>query len=358
MRLLDRYIVRECLKILGLCLVLFIGVYLVVDLFEKLGRFLEARATVGMITSYYVFRLPKIFTEVLPVAVLLSCLLSLGGLAKNNEVLAMKMGHVSALRIALPCIGIGLAASLASWTTVEYIAPRASEQALNIERVEIRHLPAHRITRDSDIWYRAQGDRFVHISLIEPQAGLIRGISVFQLSPSFDLIRRMDAREASWGPEGWTLRDGYQLELKTNPIRITPFREIRVELRERPEEFARVARSPEEMSYAQLREYIDKLVKSGVSATRYVIDLHAKVAIASVSLIMAVLGVSFGLRTGRSGVALWVGVCIPLGFLYYMLLSVGISLGRGGVIPPLLAPWIPNLLFGTASVASLWRLRG
>ena len=124
MRILDRYVIRECLKILGLCLVVFMGVYLVVDLFEKLGRFLEARADAGMILRYYFFRLPKIFTEVLPVAVLLASLLSVGGMAMNNEVLAMKMGQVGALRIALPCIGIGLAASLASWITVEYIAPR------------------------------------------------------------------------------------------------------------------------------------------------------------------------------------------------------------------------------------------
>lgn len=358
MRILDRYIVRECVKVLGLCLVVFIGIYVVVDLFEKLSRFLEARVSAGLIVRYYVFRLPKIFTEVLPVAVLLACLLSLGSLARNNEVLAMKMGQVGALRIALPCIGVGLAASALAWVAVEYVAPPASERALNIERTQVRRLPAHRITRDSDIWYRAQDDRFVHISLIEAQSGVIRGMSIFELSPRFDLLRRIDAREATFGPQGWTVHDGYQLELDKNPIRIAPFTQMTLSLRERPEEFARVARSPEEMSYVQLRQYIDRLVKSGVIATRYMVDLHAKVATALVSLIMAILGVSFGLRTNRSGVMIWVGVCIPMGFLYYMLLVLGISLGRGGAVPPLVAAWLPNLVFGTTGVISLWRLRG
>jgi lipopolysaccharide export system permease protein len=358
MRILDRYLVRECVKVLGLCLVVFIGIYVVVDLFEKLSRFLEAHVSAGLIVRYYVFRLPKIFTEVLPVAVLLACLLSLGGLARNNEVLAMKMGQIGALRIALPCIGVGLAASLLAWVTVEYVAPPASERALNIERTEVRRLPAYRITRDSDIWYRAQDDRFVHISLIEAQAGIIRGMSVFELSPDFDLLRRIDARDATFEPQGWTVHDGYQLELDKNPIRITPFKELTLSLKERPEEFARVARSPEEMSYAQLREYIDRLVKSGVSATRYMVDLHAKAATALVGLVMAILGVSFGLRTSRSGVMFWVAVCIPMGFLYYMLLVLGFSLGRGGALPPLVAAWLPNAVFGAAGVVSLWRLRG
>jgi lipopolysaccharide export system permease protein len=358
MRLLDRYIARECAKVLGLCLVVFVGIYVVVDLFEKLSRFLQANVGAEVIVRYYLFRLPKIFTEVLPVAVLLACLLSVGGLARNNEVLAMKMGQIGALRIALPCLAVGLAASLVAWMTVEYLAPRASERALNIERTEVRRLPAHRVTRDSDIWYRAQDDRFVHISLIETQTGTIRGMSIFELSPDFDLLRRIDAREASFDSETWILRNGFQLELTADPIRIAPFEEMTVSLKEGPEEFARVARSPEEMSYAQLRRYIDRLVKSGVGATRYLVDLHAKVATALVSLVMAILGVSFGLRTGRSGVMIWVGVCIPMGFLYYMLLVLGFSLGRGGAIPPLVAAWLPNLVFGAAGVVSLWRLRG
>ncbi len=358
MRILDRYIVRESVKLLGLCLVVFIGIYVVVDLFEKLSRFLEAHVSPGLIVRYYVFRLPKIFTEVLQVAVLLACLLSLGNLARNNEVLAMKMGQIGALRIALPCIGVGLAASALAWIAVEYVAPPARERALNIERTQVRRLPAYRITRDSDIWYRAQDDRFVHISLIEAQSGLIRGMSIFELSPDFDLLRRIDAREATFGPQGWTVHDGYQLELDKNPIRITPFTQMTLSLKERPEEFARVARSPEEMTYAQLREYIDRLVKSGVTATRYLVDLHAKVATALASLIMAILGVSFGLRTNRSGVMLWVAACIPMGFVYWVVLQLGIQFGRAGSIPPLVAAWIPNLVFGTAGVLSLWRLRG
>ncbi len=358
MLLLDRYIARECAKLLGLCLLVFVGVYVVVDLFEKLARFLEAQVNPGLIIRYYLFRLPKILIETLPVAVLLACLLGVGGLAKNNEVLAMKMGHLGSLRIAVPCIGVGLAASIFAWITVEYIAPRASERALNIERTQVRRLPAHRITRDSDIWYRAQDDRFVHISLIEAQSGLIHGMSIFELSPSFDLLRRIDAGEASWGPDGWSVRNGYQMELNKNPIRITPFKELRLSLKERPEEFARVARSPEEMSYAQLRAYIDRLVKSGVSATRYMVDLHAKVSIAMASLIMAVLGASFGLRTGRAGVMIWVAACIPMGFVYWVVLQLGISFGRAGALPPLIAAWLPNVVFAAAGVVSLWRLRG
>lgn len=358
MRILDRYVARECLKLLGLCLVIFVGIYLVVDLFEKLSRFLEARVTAHLILRYYFYRLPKILVEVLPVAVLLASLLTLSGLGRHNEILAMKMGHVSTLRIALPCLIVGALASGAAWIVAEHVAPGANERALAIERMEVRRLPAYRTAQDKDIWYRAEGNRFVHISLIETGTGLIRGMSVFTLSDDFQLLERVDAQEAAWEAEHWTLRDGYRLDQREAALQITPFARLTLPLQERPEEFARIAPSPEEMSFAELRRYIERLTRSGVNVTRYRVDLHAKVAIAAVSLIMVVIGVSFGMRVGKGGVMLWAGVCIPMGFLYWTLLSVGFSLGRTGAAPALLAVWLPNLVFGLAGLLSLWRLRG
>jgi lipopolysaccharide export LptBFGC system permease protein LptF len=54
----------------------------------------------------------------------------------------------------------------------------------------------------------------------------------------------------------------------------------------------------------------------------------------------------------------WVGACIPMGFLYWLLLVLGFQLGRGGALPPLAAAWLPNLVFGLGGLFSLWRLRG
>jgi lipopolysaccharide export system permease protein len=358
MRLLDRYIGRECLKLLILGLAVFVGVYLVVDLFEKLSRFLEARVSAELILRYYFFRFPKIVIEMLPVAVLLASLLTLSGMARYNELLAMKMGQISALRIAAPCILVGLVASGAAWGIAEYVAPAANEHALAIERMEVKRTPAYRLTQDRDVWYRAEGDRFVHIGVIDTRAGVIRSINVFRLSPNFEVLERVDAQEATWRGGDWELKHGYRLDQRTSPLRVAAFDSLRLDVKESPEEFARIAPSPEEMSYAQLKTYIERLTRSGVSVLRYQVDLHAKGAVAAVSLVMALIGVSFGMRTGKSNVMLWVGACIPVGFVYWTMLSFGVSLGRTGALPPVIAVWLPNALFGLAGLFSLWRLRG
>jgi lipopolysaccharide export system permease protein len=358
MRILDRYIASECLKLIGLALILFTGVFVIVDLFEKFPRFLEAHVRPDLVLRYYALSLPSIFIQVLPVAVLLASLLTLGGMARYNEVLAMKMGQVGSLRIAAPCLAVGIVASGCAWVASEYLAPSMSERALNIERTQVRRLPAYSITKNSDIWYRAQDNRFVYISLIEAQSGTIRGMSIFELSPTFALVRRYDAQQAVWNGNGWHLRQGYQMSFGGGRMEITPFTETAVPLSEQVQDFARIARSPQEMTYAQLRQYIERLESSGVKAARYRVDLQAKVATALVSLVMAMLGVSFGLRTGKAGVMIWVGACIPLGFVYWVLLSLGIQLGRGGALPPILAAWLPNTVFAVAGLVSLWRIRG
>ena len=358
MRLLDRYIGRECLKLLGLCLVVFLWAYVVADLFERFSDFLEAGTEPALIARYYVLSLPGFLLQVLPVAVLLSSVLTLGLLARNNELIAMKAGHVSTLRIALPCLVVGLVASLAAWLTAEHLAPRASEQALNIWRTQVSRVSTYSLARGHDIWYRAEGNRFVHVALIEPSSGLIRGMSIFELAPEFDLLRRVDARVAVWDRNEWTLRDGYRLELDRTPARIESFEEMDVHLEEGPRDLARVDRAPEEMSYAELREQVERLARSGVSVTRYRVDLEAKAALSMASVVMALIGVSFGLRTGKVNTMLWVGLCIPTGLLYWLVLGYGFQLGRAGVLSPVIAAWLPNLVFGIGGLLSFWRLRG
>src|SRR3990170_3212857 len=111
MRILDRYVAREFLKIVAMALTVFVGIYVIVDLFEKLGRFLEAGVAPRILFRYYLFSLPDIFFKVMPVAVLLSSLLALGTMARHNELLAMKMGQIGTLRIALPCLALAVGLS-------------------------------------------------------------------------------------------------------------------------------------------------------------------------------------------------------------------------------------------------------
>ena len=362
MRILDRYIAREFLKILVMALAVFVGIYLIVDLFEKLRSFLEAQVPVRFIVRYYLFSLPTIIFQVMPVAALLSSLLALGTMGRHNELLAMKMGQIGTLRIALPCLALALFVSGVALGLGQSVIPRASERAQDIMRTRVKKLPAIRLGRQNNIWYRARGDEFhqpfLHIGLADVGSRVLRDVTLLELTPQFVPMRRLDAREAVWEQDGWVFKDGYMWMFSgSGETQLERFQRMAVGLAERPEELTRVVRAPEEMSYAELKDYIQRLAQSGVDVRRYWVDLDAKLSLPFASAVMALIGIAFGLRTGKTGVLVWVGACVPLGFLYWVLLSLGFSLGRGGALPSLAAAWLPNALFAAGGLIALAKVR-
>src|SRR3990172_2941402 len=142
MRILDRYLSFEFLKVLTFSLIVFLPLYVIVDLFDRLTRFLDAPAWV--VGQYYYYRLPWIAFQVMPVSVILASLLSLGNLTRHNELLAMKMGQLSSLRIVTPLLILSLMVSLAALTMGESIVPSMNERALNLYRVKGKKVAAFR----------------------------------------------------------------------------------------------------------------------------------------------------------------------------------------------------------------------
>jgi lipopolysaccharide export system permease protein len=357
MRLLDRYLGMIFLKAFANSLVVFLVLYVIVDLFDRLSRFLDVSGLV--VIQYYFYRLPWIGYQVMPVAVLLAALLSLGNLARHNELLAMKIGQLSFVRIVAPILILSFLTSVAALILGESIIPRMNERALNVYRVKVKKVSAFRRTRENDIWYRAKGNRFLNISLMETASGTVQGFTLFELSPDFQLVRRVDAREARWQDGKWMLKDGFvSLTRPDGTYQVNPFTSLALDLEEKPEDLAQVVRESEEMNSAELREYIGKLIKSGVNSIRYQVDLAAKTSTAFVSLVMALIGIAFALRTGKGGVMAWTGACVVVAVCYWLLLLASINLGRGGVLPPLVAAWLPNALFVAAGLGSVLTAKG
>jgi len=109
------------------------------------------------------------------------------------------------------------------------------------------------------------------------------------------------------------------------------------------------------MGFFELRQYIKKLQSDGYYATQYLVDLNGKIAISLVSILLVVIGVSFSLRSERSGgAAQSIGMGIAIGFSYWLIFAFSLSLGRSGTIPPILAAWLADILF---TVAAVWMIR-
>jgi lipopolysaccharide export LptBFGC system permease protein LptF len=144
--------------------------------------------------------------------------------------------------------------------------------------------------------------------------------------------------------------------LRADTSKFTAFQTARLPL-EPADYFVTEAPDADRMNYAQLKGYIDELKTSGYNVLEYEVALQRKLAFPLVTVIMTLIAVPFAVTTGRRGAMYGIGVGIVLALLYWTMISVFAALGAGGLVPPALAAWAPNVIFGAAAAYLLLTVR-
>lgn len=358
-RILHRYVAREYLKIFSLSLSSLILIYVVVLFFQKANLFIKYQAPFYLVFEYLLYKIPEFtFQWTLPYAVLLATLLTLGTLSRHSEITALKAGGISLYRITLPLFFIALIISFFSFLGNDYLVPFANQTTRYLVDIKVRKEQPVSFFKNYKIWYHSD-HRIFNIQLLDPKKKTLEGFTLYQFDDHFRCIQRIDAREAKWVNGVWRFYQGAMRNFaQDGSFKTTPFKEIEFSMDENWESFQKIERAPEEMSYAELRTYIQKIQSSGYDATRYLVDLYAKLSYPLLNLIMVLIGIPFALKTGRSGgVALSIGMSVLIGLTYGVTFYIFLSFGRSGVLPPLLSSWIPTLLFGLSGIFTLMSVR-
>jgi lipopolysaccharide export system permease protein len=356
-RILDRYIARDFLILFFLALAVLVATAVLVNLFERLHRYVEWGVPVSSILSYYFYTLPRETLRLSPFALLIASFLSVGKFNRNYELLAMQMARLHPLRAVLPIVFLAVVITAILTVVQEVIAPGASEIALQIKHQLTKKDVPFRRTRSQDIWYLAGTSRILHIDLLDTRKGEMLDVSLFQFSPSFVPVERIEAARGQWREGRWVLSDVRVHRFSGGGIEmsVAEVPELLLELDATPEDLAVVEKEVAEMGYAELKRYIDRLTRGGVDARRYVADLAAKPATLAVNFIMALIGIVIAFRVGRQGFFVHMGTCITVAGLYWFLSSMTLQLARNEVLPPLLLVWLPNLIFGGLAFFGLLR---
>jgi len=194
---------------------------------------------------------------------------------------------------------------------------------------------------------------------LDSEKKVLKGFTLYQFDEDFRCFQRIDAREVRWIDGKWKFYQGTIREFdEGGSVQTTPFRETIFSLPDNWESFQTSERQSREMSYTELRNYIQKIQSSGYDSTRYLVDLYSKLSYPFLNLIMILIGIPFALKTGRSGgTALSIGISVMIGFAYGVTFYIFLSFGKSGVLPPLLAAWTPTFLFGLTGIFTLMSIR-
>ena len=167
MTILFRYILREYAKIFLMCFSGLMTIYLVIDFFEKVRRFLKFDANMVDVLAYFALKTPAISFQITPLAILMATLLTLGLLARNNEITAMRSCGISLTWIASPFLIFASFVSLILLSFSSTVIPLASEKAEQIRLVRIEKKPAPMAVKAPRPWIRIGSDSLMHVAEVE-----------------------------------------------------------------------------------------------------------------------------------------------------------------------------------------------
>jgi lipopolysaccharide export system permease protein len=355
MQIINRYLTREILKYFIIIMTMVVGIYFIVDFFEKIDNFLDVGASVTIALLFFIYKIPFIISQILPVAILLAILVTFGLMSRNNEIIALRSSGVSTFLLFRPLISIGIICGILLFFLSEVIVPITMERANRIYLTEVKKVAA--ITaKEKNIWIK-RDHAIYHISYYDPTNQLIFGLSAHFFNDQFQLIKRIDARSGRFKEGSWVLKDFMlqEIDADTEEATVSFHRQQAVSSVFQPEDLKRVAKSSKEMGFAELLSFIKKIESEGYNADKYRVDLNAKIAFPVACIIMCLVGTGIAVRGKlKEGIPVIVAYGIGIAFLYWVASSFFISLGYGAMLHPIASAWMANIIFlGAGSIAVL-----
>lgn len=355
--IIDRYIAKIFLGFFASGLVVFVTLFIAIDYMTNISQF---KAPADAIMKYYWLLAPSQIYMFIPVACLLGTVFTLSQLNRSNELVALFSSGMSLARVSLPILSLVVVISGLSFWANDQLLPRVNQKRNYVLYVEIQKRPGlYSTVKTNRIWYRS-GNILFNIKTLQADAGTAEGLTMYYFNSSWRLIQMITAQNVRLRGPNWELGNGtVSLFTDESSVPLTQdFRKKVIQVAEDTADIQKSSQSTETLSLDELKRFIGRNKESGLDTLRYEVDYQAKFAFSFAAFVMSFLGIPFSVNRQRSGgAALNVGITIVLAFIYWAGYSLGITMGKHGALPPIMAVWVPNLAMVGLSVFFLWRLK-
>lgn len=354
-QLLDRLVLSDLAKFFIYILAGFSSLFLIVTLFQLLDYITRNKIEWMVVANYLLFLLPMIVNYVAPIAALVAVMVTFGILHKTSQVVALKASGQSIFRLAAPALAASVLLSAFVFVNQDYIMPFTNRRQNNL-RYLIRkgQEPPQTFYQTTNKWIFGADSRIFNYAYFTPGTNSFARLSVLDLSREpFSIKRRLYARRAWWddAAEQWVLEHGWERRFEGDAlVAFEPFDQRRIALAERPDYFKKETVGSSSMTLAELRRAISDLSRSGFDVLDLRIALQSKIAFPLTCLVMVIVGLPFSFSVGKRGALYGVAAGMAIGLAYWGLTGLFEQMGRYEMLPPMLAAWGPNMLFGAGGL--------
>ena len=352
MKIVDRYLLRELafpfiITVAGFMVIVQLNLIL-----QLSGLLIDKGVSLGVLARLLFYRLPDLLVFSLPVATLFAIFLALGRLGHDRELVALQAGGFSLKRLIVPLLIAGLLVSGLTLLLEDSLAPWGTHQYWNLMRR--LYLQRSVLLIQDNTFFKGPEQRFFYVRHYDAQRKLLEGVLIYDLSGTLaapELGRAypqvISAKEASWNGQIWLLRQGtiYAFDAAGKLAFHDSFQSMKIDVGNDLRGLFLEQRTPQEMSLSELSARIAALRRSSLAAQSLIVTYQSKLAIPLAAFVFALFGAPLSLLFGPRGRALGIVLSFLLVNLYAGLLVWVELLGKRQVLPPALAPWLPNLVF-------------
>jgi len=338
---LSGYLLRQNLFLMAACLGAGTFIYLMADVADRLEHFLEASLSWRQILTYFMVKVPLIFSQILPAVFLLAVVLQIGLLVRNREMMALRAGGLSIGWFIRFFFVYALIWSFGQLFFSQFVASYGEREATRIWREEVRKRQLDKKTV-KNLWFR-EGPYIVHAGEAQPTSSRVNDVTLYEFDrDSMRLSRIMTAKKGLVDEHGWGLLDVWEIE--TSDFTATKLLTSFIPLRQNMRSFLDgdiTDRS--DLPLWHLGQVIDELKESGSNVERLRTAWHGKLSYAFSIITMALLALALTSFFENLYVNLVLSLVVI--FSYYGLYVLGITTGQKGIMPPMFGAWLANAGF-------------
>ena len=296
---------------------------------------------------YYAYYIPQMVHQMIPVGCLIATLFTLSNMNKANELVSLYSMGFSLARISTPILVLVGIISVLAFFLGDRVLPEALKQKNYVYLVEMKKRPnLYSTVKQNKIWYRSNNVIF-NIGILDSEASRAQAITMYYFNEAWDLVQLIKAREVKLSQRTWELLDG-TVTLFSDVSSFPMTRDFNSKIITMSEDLSDITSAPptsEILNISELRHYIRRNKALSLDTKKFEVDFHGKFAFAFSGFVLALLGIPFTTKSQRSGgMMINVGICGGLALLYWILFSAGMSVGKHGSVPPILAAWGANLM--------------
>ncbi|HLO91503.1 MAG TPA: LptF/LptG family permease [Lentimicrobium sp.] len=346
MKKLDWYIIRKFLGTFFYAIALLAVIIIIFDFSEKVDDFIEKKPSVSAIVFQYYFNfIPFFINKFSALFTFIAVIFFTSKMAADTEIIAILNSGVSFKRLLRPYLMAAFFLAMMSFILTNFIIPETSENMQDFQR---KYLKDEKFTSKNNIHIQIDPGVFAYVESFDKKekSGFRFALERFN---DKGMVYKMTGNLIKWDStkQNWIIEDWVKRRITDKGEIITRGQKFDTTLNLKPDDFDIDVDYAVYMNWSELRDFIntEKMRGSG-NILKFQVEKHSRIAFPFATIILTIIGVSLSSRKVRGGIGLNLGIGITVCFAFILFMQVTTVFATFSNLPPIIAVWIPNVLFG------------